>query len=135
MTFAEPSLQPGSSPRAAPLSTVGKVIIGLEAFLAVGALAGGAILFCSPDGSAFGMPPALLEHSGFTTFLISPRLIERVYGLLANAPRWLMAPAARVGHGVMQARQLRGIKQRAEAANREQSVPDRFPTTTHPRAE
>jgi hypothetical protein len=47
---------------------------------------------------------------------ISPRLMERVYALLASTPRWLMAPAARLGHGVMQARQLRGIKQRAEAA-------------------
>ncbi len=46
----------------------------------------------------------------------SPRLIERVYALLAGAPRWLVAPAAKFGHGVMQARQLRGIKQRAEAS-------------------
>jgi uncharacterized protein YndB with AHSA1/START domain len=44
------------------------------------------------------------------------RPIERVYALLAHAPRWLMAPAARFGHGVMQARQLRGIKRRTELA-------------------
>jgi hypothetical protein len=43
------------------------------------------------------------------------RLIERVYALLAKMPRWLMVPAAKFGHGVMQARQLRGIKRRAEA--------------------
>lgn len=57
-------------------------------------------------------------------------LIERVYALLANAPRWLMAPAARFGHGVMQARQLRGIKQRAEAAKPGEGVPTRSATTT-----
>lgn len=43
------------------------------------------------------------------------RPIERVYALLANMPRWLMAPIAKFGHGIMQARQLRGIKRRAEA--------------------
>jgi hypothetical protein len=42
------------------------------------------------------------------------RLIERVYALLAKMPRWLMVPAAKFGHGIMQARQLRGIKRRAE---------------------
>jgi len=30
--------------------------------------------------------------------------IERVYALLARLPRWLMAPVALVGHGIMQAR-------------------------------
>lgn len=44
------------------------------------------------------------------------RPMERVYALLGHAPRWLMAPVARLGHGIMQARQLRGIKWRAEAA-------------------
>ncbi len=50
----------------------------------------------------------------------SPRPIERVYALLARTPRWLMAPVAMFGHGVMQARQLRGIKRRAEAAAKPQ---------------
>jgi hypothetical protein len=48
----------------------------------------------------------------------SRRPIEWVYALLARIPRWLMVPAATFGHGVMQARQLRGIKRRAEGANR-----------------
>ncbi len=46
----------------------------------------------------------------------SPRPIERVYALLARLPRWLMGPVALFGHGIMQARQLRGIKRRAEGA-------------------
>ena len=46
----------------------------------------------------------------------SPRPIERVYALLALIPRWLMVPVAMFGHGVMQARQLKGIKRRAEGA-------------------
>jgi TRAP-type C4-dicarboxylate transport system permease small subunit len=33
---------------------------------------------------------------------------------LAHIPRWLMIPAAMFGHGLMQARQLRQIKRRAE---------------------
>ncbi len=47
----------------------------------------------------------------------SPRPIERVYALLARLPRWLMGPVALFGHGIMQARQLRGIKHRAERTN------------------
>jgi hypothetical protein len=31
-------------------------------------------------------------------------------------PRWMMIPVAMFGHGVMQARQLRSIKRRAEGA-------------------
>ncbi|MGA7873033.1 MAG: hypothetical protein WCA22_19255 [Candidatus Binatus sp.] len=47
----------------------------------------------------------------------SPRPIERVYALLARLPRWLMGPVALFGHGIMQARQLREIKRRAERTN------------------
>jgi len=47
----------------------------------------------------------------------SPRPIERVYTLLARIPPWLMAPVALFGHGLMQARQLREIKRRAERAD------------------
>jgi hypothetical protein len=43
-----------------------------------------------------------------------PRPIERVYSLLGLMPRWMMAPLAKFGHGVMQRRQLDGIKRRAE---------------------
>lgn len=42
------------------------------------------------------------------------RLIEAIYALLGRLPRWLMTPIAMFGHGVMQARQLRGLKSRAE---------------------
>lgn len=45
------------------------------------------------------------------------RPIERVYTLLARIPRRLMMPVALAGHRVMQARQLRGIKRRAESAS------------------
>ena len=41
--------------------------------------------------------------------------IERVYSLLAHLPRPIMLTAASFGHGLMQVRQLRGIKSRAEA--------------------
>jgi hypothetical protein len=45
---------------------------------------------------------------------VSPRLIERVYALLAKMPLWLMTPVATFGHALTQARQLRGVKRRAE---------------------
>jgi hypothetical protein len=53
----------------------------LQVLLAVGALAGGAMLFFSPDGSAFGMPLSLLEHSGFTSFRIPGLILFVVNGL------------------------------------------------------
>lgn len=80
MTFAEPSRQLARSSRS-PLGTVAKAIIGLEVFLAVGALAGGTILFFSPDGSGFGMPLSMLAHSGFKNFRIPGFLLFVVNGL------------------------------------------------------
>lgn len=43
-----------------------------------------------------------------------PILIEHIYGVLARTPRPLMLAAASLGHYIMQARMLRGIKRRAE---------------------
>jgi hypothetical protein len=44
----------------------------------------------------------------------SRRPIEHAYAALGRIPRWVMAPTAMLGHRFMQARQLRGIKRRAE---------------------
>jgi len=52
----------------------------------------------------------------------SPRLIERIYAVLAGMPRWMMTPIAKLGHGIMQRRQLNGIKCRAEALARKVSI-------------
>jgi hypothetical protein len=41
--------------------------------------------------------------------------IERVYSLMALMPQYILLPFARASHRLMQARQLRGIKRRAEA--------------------
>lgn len=46
-----------------------------------------------------------------------PILIERVYSLLARLPAPLLLAIGGFGHRVMQNRQLRGIKRRAEAAD------------------
>ncbi len=53
---------------------------------------------------------------------VPPRLIERIYAVLAGMPGWMMAPIAKIGHGIMQRRQLNGIKCRAEALARNVSV-------------
>lgn len=42
------------------------------------------------------------------------KFIEHVYGLLARIPKPLMLAAASFGHGLMETRQLHGIKMRAE---------------------
>jgi membrane protease YdiL (CAAX protease family) len=44
-----------------------------------------------------------------------PIFIERVYRVLGRLPHWALAAIAGTGHFVMEARHLRGIKQRAEA--------------------
>lgn len=41
--------------------------------------------------------------------------IERIYGALARIPRPLMLVAASIGHHIMQAHMLKGIKRRAES--------------------
>jgi hypothetical protein len=65
-----------------PLSNSAKVLVGLELFLAIGALGGGAALFLSPDGSALGLPLSLLERAGFEDFLIPGLILFVVNGLL-----------------------------------------------------
>ena len=52
----------------------------------------------------------------------TPRPIERIYWVLAHIPRWLMIPAAMFGHGLMQARQLREIKRRAQGGATRRTV-------------
>lgn len=56
----------------------------------------------------------LERDEGKSPFASGLRLIERVYSLLAKVPWGLMFPFAAFGHHLMQARQLRGIKHRAE---------------------
>jgi hypothetical protein len=45
-----------------------------------------------------------------------PAPIERAYRILSIIPRWIMMPLAWLGHRIMEARMLRGIKRRAESA-------------------
>jgi len=47
-----------------------------------------------------------------------PILIQRIYRVLAIIPKWIMLPIAGFGHGIMEARMLRGIKRRAESMGR-----------------
>jgi hypothetical protein len=65
-----------------PLANSAKVLVGLELFLAVGALGGGAALLLSPDGSALGLPLSLLERAGFENFRIPGVILFVVNGLL-----------------------------------------------------
>lgn len=66
---------------ARPLATVAKAAIVLQVLLAIGALAGGAMLFCYPDGSALRMPVSILEHTGFESFRIPGLILFVVNGL------------------------------------------------------
>ena len=55
------------------------LLIVLELFLALGALGGAGAMLASPDGSQLGVPPDMLEGSGFSNFVVPAVLL-----LLAN---------------------------------------------------
>jgi hypothetical protein len=46
--------------------------------------------------------------------LKKPIFIERIYGLLAKMPWFIIAPIALTGHAIMEGKMLKGIKRRAE---------------------
>ncbi len=62
-------------------TTLRRIIIGLEVFLSLGALVGGAMLMLLPDGSGFGMPLSMLEHSGFSDFRTPGLILAIVNGV------------------------------------------------------
>jgi hypothetical protein len=47
-----------------------------------------------------------------------PILIQRIYGIMALIPPWVVLPFALFGHRIMEVKMLRGIKHRAETAHR-----------------
>jgi hypothetical protein len=55
---------------------------------------------------------------GWPPLPMGARPIERIYKLLGRLSRPLMLVIARLGHGIMERRMLRGIKMRVEAAAR-----------------
>jgi hypothetical protein len=57
----------------------------------------------------------LIDAGGQTDSDSGSILIQRIYGILAIIPRWIMLPLAGFGHRIMEARMLRGIKRRAES--------------------
>lgn len=57
-------------------------LIGLQAFLAIGALAGGTMLITDPSGELIGMPSSLLQDSFFPDYLIPGILLFCVFGIL-----------------------------------------------------
>lgn len=60
-------------------------LIALELFLALGALFGGGGMLLSPDGSAMGLPPDMLDGSGFDSFLVPGMLLLLANGVLPVA--------------------------------------------------
>jgi hypothetical protein len=79
MSTAQPAVVPGLG--RAPVVAAAKVVIALEVLLSVGALVGGAMMFFVPDGSAFGMPLSMLEHTGFHSFRFPGLILFVVNGV------------------------------------------------------
>jgi len=59
-----------------------KILIGLLAFLSLGAFFGGLFLIIKPDGSFFDMPVEILQNSPFTNFLIPGIILILCFGIL-----------------------------------------------------
>jgi hypothetical protein len=57
------------------------ILIGLLAFLGVGALFGGGALIISPSGELLGMPLSMINDSPFTNFLIPAIFLFTFLGL------------------------------------------------------
>ncbi len=63
------------------LPTLGRVAVGLEVFIAIGALYGGSQFILGPDGHLMGMPVSVLSHSPFSSFLIPGMVLFAVIGI------------------------------------------------------
>jgi hypothetical protein len=57
------------------------LLIALQFFLGLGALAGGGSLMLAPDGSIMSMPLSMLAHSPFTSFFIPGAILFTFVGL------------------------------------------------------
>jgi len=85
---------------------IARIAIGLEIFLSLGALFGGAALILGPDGHLLGMPSTVLHGSLFNSFLIPGILLFVAIGLgpavaaLLTLRRSVLAPLATFGVGV-----------------------------------
>jgi hypothetical protein len=62
-------------------SWVSPLLGGLQAFIGVGALAGGLMLMLDPSGSGMGFPVELLEGSPFPDYLIPGVFLFAINGL------------------------------------------------------
>ena len=63
------------------LPMIGRVAVGLELFVAIGALVGGSLFMLGPDGHLMGMPVSLLSRSPFSSFLIPGLLLFSAIGI------------------------------------------------------
>ena len=76
-------------------------LICLQFLLGLGALGGGGVLMAAPDGSLIQMPLSMLEHSPFSSFLISGVILFSLLGIypvavaysLWQQPAWRLPEA------------------------------------------
>ena len=80
---------------------------GLEIFLGIGAICGGAALVMAPDGHLLQMPKSTLANSPFSDFLVPGLILFTFVGLLPLAAAFLTlrhsprAPLAALGVGLV----------------------------------
>jgi hypothetical protein len=87
-----------------PLRTFAKVALGLELFLSIGALGGGAALMVGPRGEILPLPLSVLEGSAFNTYFVPGLILFCVLGLGPLAAAflvWSRHPLAPIGVSVV----------------------------------
>ncbi len=74
-----PMPRPASTSRR--LSTLGRLAVGLEIFLGIGALFGGIQFILAPDGHLLGVPLSMLAGTPFQSFLVPGLLLFTLVGI------------------------------------------------------
>src|SRR5581483_1341959 len=97
----------GRSVERARLTTLTRLLVGLEVFIGLGALAGGGLLMLSPDGRLLGMRLSVLDGTPFKDFLVPGLVLFTAIGVVPLAAaaaalrRMRVAPVLAVAVGVL----------------------------------
>ena len=99
----------GSTTRA-PRTAATRTLVGLSAFLGLGAIGGGVTFLLDPSGGAAGLTVELLERAPVDSYLLPGLLLVLGFGVPASI---LVAAILRPGDGPPRLRVLRWVEQRS----------------------
>ena len=101
LVLANRMLPPHGGPRSVALTRGEHLLVGLELFLAVGAVAGGGGMLLDTSGRGQGLPNNLLDGTPFRSYLVPGIVLLALNAVLPTAVAVLAIrrqPIARLGH-------------------------------------